>query len=162
MSKIDKVVLRETAYIAAWTLIFSVLLQSVFLMLGKWDIFVLLGNIYAGAAAVLNFFAMGLSIQKALTKDPKDVQAYIKATGTLRLFALFGVTVIGVLLFRKAVLAVVIPLLFPRAAIMLRPFFGKRMDADALPSQTVDVNEGTELNSRENEKNDLEGGMDNE
>ena len=162
MSKIDKVVLRETAYIAIWTLIFSALLQSVFLMLGRWDFTVLLGNIYGAAAAVLNFFAMGLSVQKALAKDPKDVQAYIKATGTLRLFALFAVTVVGVLLFRKAVLAVAIPLLFPRAAIMLRPFFANRMDADTLPAQTVDaeINNGAQV--EQETPNTSEGGADNE
>ena len=162
MSKIDKVVLRETAYIAIWTLIFSALLQSTFLMLGKWSVPVLLGNVYGAAAAVLNFFAMGLSVQKALTKEQKDVQAYIKATGTLRLFALFAVTVVGVLLFRTAVLAVAIPLLFPRAAIMLRPFFGKRMDADTLPAQTVEAESDNDAQAEQEIQNDSEGGADNE
>ena len=162
MSKIDKVVLRETAYIAIWTLIFSALLQSTFLMLGKWSVPVLLGNVYGAAAAVLNFFAMGLSVQKALTKDPKDVQAYIKATGTLRLFALFAVTVVGVLLFRTAVLAVAIPLLFPRAAIMIRPFFAKQMDADTLPAQTVEAENNNDAQVEQEIQNDSEGGADNE
>ena len=162
MSKIDKVVLRETAYIAIWTLIFSALLQSTFLMLGKWSVPVLLGNVYGAAAAVLNFFAMGLSVQKALTKDPKDVQAYIKATGTLRLFALFAVTVVGVLLFRTAVLAVAIPLLFPRAAIMIRPFFAKQMDSDTLPAQTVEAENNNDAQVEQEIQNDSEGGADNE
>ncbi len=162
MSKIDKVVLRETAYIAIWTIIFSALLQSTFLMLGKWSVSVLLGNVYSGAAAVLNFFLMGLSVQKALTKDPKDVQAYIKATGTIRLFALFVITVIGVLLFRSAVLAVAIPLLFPRAAIMIRPFFGKRMDADTLPAQTVEAEGNNDAQVEQEAQNNSEGGSDNE
>ena len=169
MGKIDKVVLRETAYIAAWTIIFSALLQSVFLMIGKWELFVLLGNIYGSAAAVLNFFVMGLSVQKALTKDPKDVQAYIKASSTARLFVLFVITLIGVLIFRSAVLAVVIPLLFPRAAIMLRPFFGKRMDA--ANGYVPAVENSSTLNTEENGETDTEnttnetqteGGADNE
>ena len=162
MSKIDKVVLRETAYIAIWTLIFSALLQSTFLMLGKWSVPVVLGNVYGAAAAVLNFFAMGLSVQKALTKEQKDVQAYIKATGTLRLFALFAVTVVGVLLFRTAVLAVAIPLLFPRAAIMIRPFFANRMDADTLPAQTVEAENNNDAQVEQEIQNDSEGGADNE
>ena len=161
MGKIDKVVLRETAYIAAWTIIFSALLQSVFLMLGKWELSTLLGNIYGAAAAVLNFFVMGLSVQKALTKDPKDVQAFMKASGTARLFALFVVTLIGVLIFRSAVLSLVIPLLFPRAAIMLRPFFGKRMDADNGTMVNTVENGETDTENTTNETQS-EGGEDNE
>ena len=161
MGKIDKVVLRETAYIAAWTIIFSALLQSVFLMLGKWELSTLLGNIYGAAAAVLNFFVMGLSVQKALTKDPKDVQAFMKASGTARLFALFVVTLIGVLIFRSAVLSLVIPLLFPRAAIMLRPFFGKRMDADNGTMVNTVENGETDTENTTNETQS-EGGADNE
>ena len=160
MSKIDKVVLRETAYITVWTLIFSALLQSVFLMIGKWDIYVLLGNIYGATAAILNFFVMGLSIQKALTKDPKDVKAFIKATGTVRLVGLVLVAVIGVLLPLNT-LAVIIPLLFPRAAITLRPFFAKRMDAD-VPAVSGDGESGENENNKADEQNELKGGADNE
>ena len=163
MSKIDKVVLRETAYIAIWTLIFSALLQSVFLMLGRWDFTVLLGNIYGATAAILNFFVMGLSIQKALTKDPKDVKAFIKATGTVRLFVLFIVAVIGVLLPLNT-LAVIIPLLFPRAAITLRPFFAKRMDADvpAVSGDGESEENDNNKNNKADEQNELKGGADNE
>lgn len=139
MNKIDKVVWRETGYIAAWTLIFSGLMQSVFLMIGKWDLTVLFANLYAGGAAVLNFFLMGLSIQKALAKNPADVQKYIKATSTFRLLGLFGVTVVGALLPCFNVVALLIPLLFPRVAIMLRPFFGGLSAIEPIGGASVEV-----------------------
>ena len=72
MKKIDRTILVETAYIAAAVLIFSMLMQSVFLIIGKWDTTVLFGNLLGGGAAVLNFFLMGLGVQKALGKEQKE------------------------------------------------------------------------------------------
>ena len=68
MKQIDPTVRRETKYILLWVLVLSALLQAVFLVLGQWDIKVLLGNALSGAAVVLNFFFMGLTVQKALEK----------------------------------------------------------------------------------------------
>ena len=45
MKKIDPTIKKETLYIAAFVIIFSVLMQSVFLIIGKWDVEVLFGNI---------------------------------------------------------------------------------------------------------------------
>lgn len=55
MKKVDKTVLRETGYIALFVILLSVLMQAVFLIIGKWDYTVLLGNLLS-AAAVGNFF----------------------------------------------------------------------------------------------------------
>ena len=38
MPKLDPTVKQETAYIAALVFLFSILMQAVFLMLGKWDL----------------------------------------------------------------------------------------------------------------------------
>ena len=149
MSKIDKVVLRETAYISAWVLVFSSLLQAVFLIIGKWDMTVLLGNVYSDAAVILNFFLMGLSVQKAVTKDEKDVKGYIKATGMFRLLGLFLITIVGVLLPCFNLWAVIVPLFFPRVAIMLRPFVDKKYTAEivaATASQNVATNGASDSN----------------
>ena len=66
MKKIDETVLKETKYIAAWIFIFSVLMQAVFLVICEWNYTVLLGNILSAVFSVLNFFLMGLTVQKAL------------------------------------------------------------------------------------------------
>jgi hypothetical protein len=55
LSKIDPTVRRETVYIGVWVLVFSVLMEAVFLVLNAWDITVLLGNLLGAFAAVLNF-----------------------------------------------------------------------------------------------------------
>ena len=139
-NKIDKVVLKETLFIATWTLIFSALLQSVFLIIGKWDLTVLLGNIYSDVAVIFNFFILGLSVQKAISKSPKDAQQFMKATASVRMIFIFAVTALGVALDCFNTWTVVIPLLFPRAAIMLRPFLGKKLDAEIAAMYVVDSN----------------------
>ena len=78
MAKIDKVVIKETKYIALWVGILSLIMELVFVILAKWDYTVILGNVLGGGAAVLNFFLMGLGVQKAVTMEPKDAKQLIK------------------------------------------------------------------------------------
>lgn len=126
MPKIDKTVQKETGYIALWVLIFSALMQAVFLVIGKWDLTVLFGNLLGFAAVVGNFFLMGLSIQKSLSKDPKDAKGYMQFSHSMRLIMLLLVAVIGYIVPLFNLWSVVIPYLFPRVAIALRPCFDKK------------------------------------
>lgn len=126
MKKIDDTIKRETGYIAAWVIILSAVMQSVFLIIGKWDYTVLLGNLLSALAAVGNFFMMGVTLQNALQKEEKDAKNTMKASQSLRTLALFIVCVIGVVLPYFSIWTVLIPLLFPRVAIAFRPLFEKR------------------------------------
>ncbi len=126
MKKIDSTVLKETAYIGAMVLIFSLALQSVFLIIGKWDYTVLLGNLLGFIAAVGNFFLMGLSVQASLNKEEKDAKNFMKFSQSLRLLLLFVIAVVGYLVPVFNILAVLIPFLFPRIAVALRPLFMKK------------------------------------
>jgi len=128
MKKIDPTVLKETAYITAFTIIFSILMQSVFLIIGKWDYTVLLGNLLGIIATILNFFLMGLTVQNALSKEEKDAKNIMKLSQSGRLFMMFAFALIGYLVPVFNAIAVVVPFLFPRIAIMLRPLFDKRGD----------------------------------
>jgi len=123
MKKIDTVVLKETRYIAIMAFIFSLILQSVFLISGKWDYTVLLGNILGYIVAVGNFFLLGLTVQKALEKDPNDAKNYIKASQSARLLCMFLLAVIGFVIPVFNILSMVITYLFPRLAIAFRPVF---------------------------------------
>lgn len=125
MKKIDATVKKETTYIFAVTVIFSVLMQSVFLIIGKWDYTVLLGNLLGIIAAVGNFFVMGINIQSALGREEKEAKNLLKLSQTLRMLALFVVAMIGYLVPVFNIVAVIIPYLFPRFAISLRPLFIK-------------------------------------
>lgn len=130
MKKISRTVLKETAYIAVFVIILSVLMQSIFLIIGKWDLTVLFGNIVGAAAAVLNFFLLGLTVQKAVTQDEKKASVTMKFSQMLRMLMLFAIAIIvfcinkyGAPIFN--IVTVVVPYIFPRIAIALLPVFRK-------------------------------------
>ena len=126
MKKVDATVLQETKYVSVWVLILSVLMQSVFLVIRKWDYTVLLGNLLSGAFSVLNFFLMGLTVQSALGKDEKEVKNAVKLSQTYRSLMMFAMLAVGVLVPVFNTLAVVIPVVFPRLSFIFRPMFDKK------------------------------------
>lgn len=126
MKRIDETVLKETQYIAVWVGLFSVLMQAVFLMLGKWDYTVLLGNLLSGTAAVLNFFLLGITVQNVLEKEDADRKNAMKVSQIYRFLFLVIVVAIGAGLPCFHIWAVMIPLFFPRIAISFRPFFDRK------------------------------------
>ena len=130
MAKIDKVVIKETKYIALWVGVLSLIMELVFVVLSKWDYTVILGNLLGGGAAVLNFFLMGLGVQKAVTMEPKDAKQLIKTSSTLRMFMLAAFAAVGVYVSVFNMWAVLIPLFFPRIAIFIRPFIDKNLGKD--------------------------------
>ena len=118
--KVDPVVLKETRYIAIAVLILSVLQQAVFLILGKWDVTVLLGNLYGAAIAVGNFFLMGLTVQKCLTLEPDDAKKRMKLSQQGRLLMLLVLCMIGAALPCFNTIALLVPQFFPRIGVTVR------------------------------------------
>ena len=86
----------------AFPFIMSLLMQAVFLILGFWDYTVLLGNLWGVFAAVLNFFLMGITVQKALNKEKKQAQSMVKASQAGRMFMLLMRTLIPLSKYKKA------------------------------------------------------------
>ena len=126
MKKIDAVVLAETKYIGTWVLILSALMQAVFLVIGKWHYSVLLGNLLSALFGILNFLLMGMTVQKAVGKEEKEARSMVKVSQIYRNFMILVVTAVGVLVPCFNAVAVIVPLFFPRLAIAVRPFFGKK------------------------------------
>ncbi len=126
MKKTDPVVWKETRYIAIWMLIFSACMQAVFLIIGKWNYTVLLGNLLSAVAGVFNFFLMGRTVQNALGKEEKDAKATMKLSQTYRMLLLLAVAIVGALVPCFHLWATLIPLLFPTVAVYLRPLFDKK------------------------------------
>lgn len=132
INKIDKTVLKETAFVGIWVLIFSVLMQAVFLIIQKWDYTVLLGNLLSGVIGVLNFLLLGLTVQKAVSSgDEKYAKALMKSSQAIRLVMLFGVAILGATLSCFNLWTTLIPLLFPRIAIVIRQILLNRRGGDA-------------------------------
>ena len=126
MKKIDAVVLKETRYIAFFVLLFSLCLQSVFLIIGKWDYTVLLGNLLGALSAVLNFLFMGITIQNAVEKEEKEAKTALKVSSTYRNLFILIITVIGIVLKCFNTVSVIVPLFFPRIAIAIKPLTDKK------------------------------------
>ena len=128
MKKTDPTVRKETIYIAVWTVILSVFIHSVFLILKKWDLTVLYGNLFGIFIAVLNFFLMGRTVQSALGKDEKDAKNTMKLSQSLRYLMIIAAVAVSAVIKYFNIIAVIIPLLFPRIAISFRPLFDKKDD----------------------------------
>ena len=70
---------------------------------------------------------MGLFVQKAVLQEEKDARQTVKASQSIRMALVFILLAIGVIIFKQtpARVATVIPLIFPRIAIVLRVFIDK-------------------------------------
>jgi len=128
MIKPEKAVIDTTRYIAVFTVILTALMHAVFLVIGQWSLTVLWGSLLGAATAILNFFLRGLTVQKAVTKEEKEARDTIRLSYTLRTLMLVIVGVIGAVVPVFHVFAVLIPLLFPRIAIMFFPMIQKKED----------------------------------
>ena len=109
--KIEPAVKTETKRIAISVVAMSVVMEIVFLALGRFDSTVLFGNLLGGGWAILNFFIMGL--QNSYTK---------------RLLAMVAILLIGFKVEYFNWVAVVIPMFFPRITIglMKLPIFHRK------------------------------------
>lgn len=126
VKNIDKTVISETKYIAYFSFVLSVLTQAVFLVIGKWDYRVLTGNALSYIFSVLNFFLMGLTVQKAVTMEENDAKLKVKSSQSLRMLMIVVIAGIGCYLPIFNTVTVLLPLFFPRIAIALRPLFNKK------------------------------------
>ena len=130
MSGIDPVVKRETAYIAFWILIFSVIMEAVFVAIGRWNLTVLFGNFLGGGAALLNFFLMAVSVQKSLDMEEKDAQNNMKLSHTMRNIMIIAVVVIGFVVPVFSPWSTIIPQFFTRIAVALRPLMDRKKNKE--------------------------------
>jgi len=140
----DPAVRKETGYIAVWVVILSLVMEAVFLLLRKWDLSVLLGNLGGAAAAVGNFFLMAViavgAMNKALEKGkPEDAAARVKATAMFRLGGCVLVCVILIAVFKTNVYATLIPMLFPRIGIFFWPRFNRKGGAEQAETEGSDL-----------------------
>ena len=126
MQKIDPTVQKETKYVAAVVIVLSAAMEAVFLVLGKWNYSVLLGNALGALAAVGNFLLMGVTIQNTLGMEAEDASKRMKLSQKLRMLMLLILAVLGVALKSFDTVAVLVTLFFPRIAIALRPLLDRK------------------------------------
>ncbi len=121
MAKLDPVVKKETAYVAAWVMACALMIQGVCLIVGWWSLPVLLGSVLGGVTAVINFLLMCRMVQKAVTQEEKQAKNTVKLSQGLRLMMQGLILVLAAVLTQVFNLwATAIPLLVPRIAVSVR------------------------------------------
>ena len=139
---IQPAVRQETKKIAVGVGVLSLLMIAVFLILRRFDFSVFLGALIGSAAAILNFFLMALSVQKAadsmkplppaeeaeqeegtegeeapLSDEAKEARKRMQLSYTLRMLMMAGIAIVCVVLPFINSYAALIPMLFPRIVI---------------------------------------------
>lgn len=153
-NRVNSTVKKESLYIALSVVILSMLMEAVFLIIRKWTPAVLFGNLLGGAVAVLNFFLMGLTVQKAVEKDEKDAATFMKFSQTYRLIMQMLVIIIAAFVPVFNVVSAIIPLFFPRLAIMVRPRVKFMGDMEEPASGSSDASAEDTENEGEEESSD--------
>lgn len=85
-----------------------------------------IGAVYGTLAAAANFLLLGKTAQKALRKrSEKAVNTYMSTMYALRYLGLFAVLTLGAIAPFISLITAVIPLFFPKFAILIRTFIRK-------------------------------------
>lgn len=123
--KIQQATKRETLHIATGVLIFSAVMNLIFVLLRRWDLSVLWGSLLGGGFAVVNFFALGLTVQK-MAADPNEKRGKLTMQMSYTLRMLFTVFIVALAIKLPGVswLPTVISLFFPRLTILAMQLLG--------------------------------------
>ena len=140
----DPAVKKETGYIAAWVILRSLIMEAVFLLLRKWDLSVLFGNLGGAVISIGNFFLMALIATRAMnrgveTGKPEEAAARVKATTMTRLLGCVLLCVLLIAVFKTNVYATLIPMLFPRIGIVFWPKFNKNISPEQAGTEGSDL-----------------------
>ena len=140
----DPAVKKETGYIAVWVILLSLVMEAVFLIIGKWNLSVLFGNIGGAAIAIGNFFLLALiatkTMEKALAKGkPEEAALRVKTLARVRLLGCALLCVLLIAVFKTNLYATVIPLLFPRIGIAFRPMIDRKRGVEPPGTEGSDL-----------------------
>lgn len=126
-----KLVLKETAIIAAGELILSAIMVAVFAALDRFEMKVLWSALTGSLIMTVNYFFMSVTVSLAADRarqgQPEQGQKMIRLSSTVRLLVMAAALLIGVKLGGNVV-ALVLPLTFARPILMLSEFFRKKGD----------------------------------
>ena len=153
-----RVIYRETLFVLAGSLVLSLVMELVFLLLGRWRPAVLYGNLLTVFATTLNYYLMCRALLRAVAAggDENNVKARMKASATGRML-LLGLIVAGgcyasVRWNAVDLWATLIPLLFVRLTLFVRSrMIAREMPADGAQAPTPDGAEGHADNENETE-----------
>lgn len=132
--EVQPAVKKETGHVAVYTAIGAVLMWGIFGILHgvmpekvPFDYTVFLGGIGGGLIAVLNFFLMGLTVQKvAVSTDEDAARMKMKASYSQRMLLQMLWVVAAIALPCFQFVAGILPLLFPSLGIKIHSIIFKK------------------------------------
>ena len=120
--KLSPIVKKESLRVAIGSFVFCVIMILVFMLVGHYNTLVLLGGFYSTALASLNFFLMCVSKQKEIDMDKSRAKSFSMLSYNLRTLAILVLVIVGYALLDLNLIALLIPLLFPRIVILFITF----------------------------------------
>lgn len=139
MSRIDPVIKKETQYVALVVLILSMLMEAVFLVIGMWNLPVLLGNLLGGVVGILNFFFMGLGLQSALKKEVSDAKTTAKFSQVYRNLMIVAAVVLSIFLSCFNMVSTIVSIFFPSLAVFIKAFLMNKNGTNAVANATAET-----------------------
>lgn len=125
-----KLILKETAIVATGVGIGTALMLVIFALAGYFNITVVLGGLMGGFLAVANFFVMSYFAIKAADKAQNQDVAGGQKLVQLSYMGRMGGLLVALVLCAKSgwfhVLALAVPLIFPRLALTAAEFIQKK------------------------------------
>ena len=139
MSRLDPTVKKETAYAALWVAALSLMMESVFLIIGQWTPGVLFGNLVGGATAIGNYLLLGITVAKAVSGPAERAALKVRSSMTARLLGQAAIVAIAIGILHTNVYATLLPLLFPRIGIAFRPLIDRKRGKTAAETEGSDL-----------------------
>ncbi len=117
---------KDLKEIAISNFILNIIQNIVFLILGYWDLTVLLGSLWGYALSVLMLFLLARAVEKAVDKDPKQSGMYMQSTYLFRTAVLavgvyFAITLNGI-----NWISTCIALVFTKVSIMIITYLRRK------------------------------------
>ncbi len=130
MEQTKKELWKQIGIVALCEVLGVAAMIGIFALLGYFDYTVTLGGLVGGLVAFLNFFFMviGLSAaaDRAQNQDADGGKGLVKGSYFIRILVMFAVLFACAKSGHFNVIALVVPLLFVRPALMVAEFFGKK------------------------------------
>ena len=130
MEQTKKELLKQIGIVALCEVLDVAVMIGIFALVGQFDYTVALGGLVGGLVATLNFFFMvvGLSAaaDRAQNQDANGGKGLVKGSYFIRIIVMFAVLFACAKSGHFHVIALVVPLLFVRPALMVAEFFRKK------------------------------------
>lgn len=116
--KMTPEVRRTVGGIAVGTAVLTAVMLVIYALLGRWSLSVLLGAAIGAICAVLNFYFMARSLQKAADRAAGEGQVKVRAQlgYMLRMLGMIGAAVLAIVVLKTDALATLLPYIFPSLA----------------------------------------------